>query len=114
MKIITDRTELNIALNDAANVFLFLFGQAGSKAEQIYTMAKTSVTEEWRQTVLIPDIAVLTPEEKTQWFSGPDTYTAISKGRAAVDKGPLSNLCFSSGNPEPRKIKNAFAKADKA
>ncbi len=114
MKIMNDRTELNAALNDAANVFMLLFGQAGSKAEQICAMAETSVTEGWRQTVLIQDTTVLTPEEKTQWFSGPDTYTTVSKSRATVDKGPLTNLCFASGNPEPRKIKNAFDKADEA
>ena len=114
MKITTDRTQLNAALQDTDCTILILFGSDGRKSAEAYASACRAVTEPFRKVFLVQDPGLLTAQEQTDWYSGDESYVALSKGKAIVKNGKIAQLCFASGNPEPRRIRNIFAIADQA
>lgn len=114
MKITTDRTQLDATLRDTDCTILILFGADGSKSAVVYDSATKAITETFRKVLLVQNPAVLIPQEQADWYSGDNSYVTLSKSRVVVKKGEISQLCFASGNPEPRKIRNTFSIADQA
>ena len=114
MKITTDRTQLDSALQDTDCIILMLFGSDGSKSAEVYASACRAITEPYRKVFLVQNPGLLTAQEQTDWYSGDESYVALSKGKAIVKNGKIAQLCFASGNPEPRRIRNIFAIADQA
>lgn len=114
MKITTDRTQLDAALQDTNCTILILFGSDGGKSAEVYASACRAITEPFRKVFLIQNPGILAAQEQTDWYSGDESYVGLSKSKAVVRNGKIAQLCFASGNPEPRKIRNIFAIADQA
>jgi len=112
MKITTDRTQLNAALQDTDRTILILFGSDGSKSAEVYSSACKAITEPFRNVFLVQNPGLLTAQEQTDWYSGDESYVALSRSQAVVEKGAIAQLCFASGKPEARKIRRVFSIAD--
>ena len=114
MKILQDRSEFDTTLKDFANVFLLLFGQTQPGIANIHDKAVEIITEPYRKTVWITDLSVLNEDEKKEWSPADDYWVLL---RAAADgkswrvacRKQLSELCQTSGEPAPRKIRAAFS-----
>lgn len=114
MKILKDRAEFDTATKDFANVFLVLFGQTQPSASKIYDKAMEIITEPYRKTVWFTDLSVITADEKKTWTPAEDYWvllraTADGKAWRLVSRKQLSELCQTSGEPAPKKIRAAFS-----
>ena len=118
MKIDSDRSELDNALKDPRNTFLFLFGDPNTVAEQIHNKAVAVITDDDRKTFWIAKPEILIESERTDWYKDNDLYTMLSAAddgvtRKVISPKPLTGLCMPSGDPSVRSIKAAFADAEK-
>jgi len=113
MKVSTNRSEFDAALNDPRNVFLLIFGGSSTTAASLYDAALSAVqSESWRKSVLVENIDLLTDSEKASWSVADNNYTTLSKTHVIVDHGNIKDLCLNNGKPSTRKLQTAFARAD--
>jgi hypothetical protein len=111
-----DRTRLDKAMGDDTLTLLLLAGAESSDAGRIHDRAIEAVTESWRKPFLITDQTVLTPQERTRWFSDVDQRYAVVGGdaRAVVERGASSDLLTQKGDPSVMAIRVAYAAGDEA
>ena len=111
-----DRTRMDAVLNDVTKSVLLLLGDLESDAKAIHDRAVETVSETWRRTFLITNRAVLTMDERHQWFLDAAERYAVVGGaeRVVADRGTSKDLQTSKGHASAIEIRRAFARGDAA
>ena len=93
-----------------------LLGDIDSDAKAIHDRAVQTVSETWRRTFLIANLAVLTMDERHRWFlDGTERYAVVGGAeRVVADRGTSKDLLTSRGQASAIEIWRAFARGDAA
>lgn len=115
MKIATDRTELQLALDDASTTLLLLFGES-PLVDKLHAKAESiGLDPDWR-VFWISNPGLLADDEMRDWYRDDGQYVTLSMlgngDKRGVKTGQLSGLCQSSGEPSAAALRKSFTAAD--
>lgn len=108
----TSRKKLDDALARQGNTLLLVSDETGDDAENVHDKAE-AVARSWQSAFLIRDLALLSPAERSRWFSEGGHYAVVGGTQKVVAlRGPLSDLLLSNAKPSGIEIRWAFAQGD--
>ncbi|MCA8960222.1 MAG: hypothetical protein KDC38_06895 [Planctomycetes bacterium] len=121
MIIDTDPTALRDDLDDGRTTVLILAADSAVALTETPSyaihelLASRTDLEPWRRFFLIPDLAVLTPQESWDWFENETAQYIVLGGGVPKRAGPwgsVDDLLRRDGSPSILRIRRAFARGD--
>jgi hypothetical protein len=114
-EILDDRSELDEALDDPDVTLLVLSGDETTPAGEVHAKAE-DLDDPRCRTFWIRDLALLTDDERADWFDAPGRYAVVCARRKGAKRerwtsvqGPLEDLMTRKGKPSAQKIQDTVA-----